>query len=232
MIHNLAAADPGCTETRGTWCGSHSADGAKWKYMLEEGQSNGTLFAWKGITSQQAADHVLYARVTSESAHVLDVITIENCRLIAREHGWVAGIPTNDNSHTLPLVYGALTLQEVAMYTPDDWDKILAMYTAGILPSPWIDGEYLRPGGGQALLAVIHALSGWRWRHDTQPAAGSILPRPAKVEPIHECHRGSRRRPADLFMCGCHAAIMGILRAAAELKGAFREDTGIGTRIR
>ena len=150
MIRNLAVTDPACTETRGTWCGSHSSDGAKWKYTLEEGQPNGTLFAWKGITNQ-AADHVLYARVTSDTTHVFDVITIENCRLIARENGWVAGIPTNDKAHTLPLTYGALTLQEVAMYTPEDWDKILAMYTAGILPSPWIDGDYLRPWGGGML---------------------------------------------------------------------------------
>ncbi len=40
------------------------------------------------------------------------------------------------------------TILGSGVYAPDDWDKILAMYTAGILPSPWIDGEYLRPGVG------------------------------------------------------------------------------------
>lgn len=157
MIRNLAAVDPGCLENRGTWCGSHSSNGGKWKYMLEEGQPKGTVFAWKGITNQQAAGNVLYARVTSENTSVLDIITIENCRLIARENGWVAGIPIADKSHTLPLTDGSFTLQEVAMYTPEDWDKILAMYTAGILPSPWIDGEYLPLGGGGYTSSGFHA---------------------------------------------------------------------------
>lgn len=41
-----------------------------------------------------------------------------------------------------------VTILGSALYTPDDWDKILDLYTSGVLQYPWIAGESLPLRGG------------------------------------------------------------------------------------
>lgn len=43
--------EPRCLKKRGTWNGSSSANGEKWRYELRADSSKGSVFAWDGYRS-------------------------------------------------------------------------------------------------------------------------------------------------------------------------------------
>ncbi|NBH70148.1 hypothetical protein, partial [Bifidobacterium pseudolongum] len=94
--------------------------------------------------------HVLFGHLLSGQQAVFDDLHVEYGTTIAKRDGWIAATIANNVSGSIMIrtVNGPFVLEKVGVYTPSDWDKIHDLYTAGILPYPWIDGEYLPLGGG------------------------------------------------------------------------------------
>ena len=140
-IRNLHP-DPRCLRQRETWHGGATANGEKWRYELSAGSSNGSVFAWYGLTNQFLAGKVLYARVTSSKQAVLDGLDIESASLLVRRNGWIAARVADGlvGNHAIWLTNGSFVLQEVGCYTPDDWESLYALYQAGTIQFPWVAG--------------------------------------------------------------------------------------------
>ena len=86
---------------------------------------------------------------------VVDNLAVENATTIACQDKWIAARVADDNTanHALPLKYGPLVLDEVAVYTPEDWDTVYGLYQRGALLRPWFAGDTYPLGGGYSLLA-------------------------------------------------------------------------------
>lgn len=141
--------DPHARKKRGCWNGVLTENGDNWRYELAEGASNGTAFAWGGMTNTELAGKVLYARVISDNPNVLDRLTVENGTLLVRRDGWCAARVADGNisNHTLPLINGPFVLEEVAAYTPADWERVYDLYQHGALQYPWFAGDTYPTGG-------------------------------------------------------------------------------------
>ena len=58
---------------------------------------------------------------------------------------WIATLITNGQAQSLWISNGnSVTIDRMALYTPDDWQRVLAMWEQGLLDGPWFDGS-LRP---------------------------------------------------------------------------------------
>lgn len=93
---------------------------------------------------------VLYARVITGVQEVVDNLAVEAATTIVRRDGWIAARVADDNTsnHALPLKHGPLVLDEVAVYTPEDWEHVYDLYQRGELTRPWFDGDtYPRNSG-------------------------------------------------------------------------------------
>ena len=150
--------DPHARKKCGCWEGVATENGDNWRYELAASASNGTAFAWQGMTNTELAGKVLYARVISDNPNVLDRLTVENGTLLVRRDGWVAAriADTNNSSHTLPLVYGPFVLMERGVYTPADWERLYGMVQDGTLKypelqRPWFAGDTFPTTGGVPL---------------------------------------------------------------------------------
>lgn len=213
MIRNLHT-DPHCYKPRKVWDSQARANDDKWRYELATGQTVGGVLCWSPLDTSDLAGHVLFARLLSGVQAVFDDLHIEYGTTIAKRDGWIAATIANNVSGSIMIrtVNGPFILENVGVYTPSDWDKIHDLYTAGILPYPWIEGEYLPLGGGGTPLAVsmpIHILIA-RCAHDYEPLHRSVCtPRRHRVEcPCNGCfgwngdvqceRRGHWRRPSEL----------------------------------
>lgn len=134
--------EPRCLKKRGTWNGSSSANGERWRYELRADSSRGSVFAWDGLTNQFLAGKVLYARVTSSKQAVLDGMGIEAASLLVRRNGWVAARVADGlvGNHAIWLRNGPFVLQEVGCYSPEDWERLYALYQNGDITHPWLAG--------------------------------------------------------------------------------------------
>lgn len=140
-IRNLHP-DPRCLKERGTWEGTSSAIGEKWRYELSADSSSGSVFAWNGLTNQFLAGKVLYARVTSSKQAVLNELDIESASLLVRRNGWVAARVADGlvSNHAILLNNGPFVLEEVGCYSPEDWEQLYALYQSGAIQFPWVAG--------------------------------------------------------------------------------------------
>lgn len=134
--------DPRCLRVRNMWRATSTIVGEKRRYTLADGAPTGSVFAWDGLPRETMRGNVLYARVSVESQAVLDNLRIENCSLLARGDGWVAGGAggASNANYTLPVTNGPFMLQEVGCYTPDDWESLYALYQRGDIQFPWVAG--------------------------------------------------------------------------------------------
>ncbi len=66
-------------------------------------------------------------------------------KLLTRDD-WIATLVTTPNAQSVWLKEngGSVTIDRMAVYTPDDWQRVLAMWEQGLLDGPWFDGS-LRP---------------------------------------------------------------------------------------
>ena len=142
-IRNLYP-DPHCYKTRDHWMGAKpTQNGDKWRYEKRP-DYNSALFAWWPSSSNALmAGRVLYARVITDVQEVVDNLAVENATTIVRRDGWIAARVADDNTanHTLPLKYGPFVLDEVAVYTPEDWEHVYDLYQRGELVRPWFAGD-------------------------------------------------------------------------------------------
>lgn len=107
--------DPRCLLVRNVWRATSMIVGEKRRYTLADGAPTGSLFAWTWLPRETMRGNVLYVRVSADSQSVLDKLGIENCSLLARGDGWVAGVSggASNANYTLPVTNGPITLQEV-----------------------------------------------------------------------------------------------------------------------
>lgn len=133
--------DPRCLRERGTWRGQSTADGEKHRYALADGQTVGSVGAWGPLTNQQIAGLVLYARITSDTQAVIDQLSIEGSETIVKQDGWIAALSgAVASNRMLGLANGPFTLNEVGVYTPEDWEKLYDAYQRGVIEYPWVAG--------------------------------------------------------------------------------------------
>ena len=64
---------------------------------------------------------------------------------ILERDDWLASTITNTSGKNIWVKEGqSVTIDRMALYTPDDWQRVLAMWEQGLLDGPWFDGS-LRP---------------------------------------------------------------------------------------
>lgn len=134
--------EPRCMQARGMWNAERTSDGEKYRYMLADGETNGGVYAWKPITNESLAGKILYARVTNTSTATLEALEIGGATRIAAADGWIASrvAAAPVTNHSVWLRGGPLTLSEVGVYTPEDWEKLYDAYQRGTIAYPWVAG--------------------------------------------------------------------------------------------
>lgn len=140
-VRNLQP-DPHCLMRRGGWNCSPSPDNGKYRYEANSGVTGASVSAWQPLSNQYMAGKVLYARITAGQA-VLDRLDVEKATTIARHDDWIAA-RVNDSTvgnHSIWLMRGPVTLEEVGCYSPEDWETTYDAYLHGRLMRPWFAGD-------------------------------------------------------------------------------------------
>lgn len=141
-IRNLHP-DPRCTRIRETWRATGMRAGEKYRYELADGEPFGSVHCWHPMARSDMAGKVLYARITSNVPAVIDNLFIERASTIATADTWIAArVADNDttNNHTINVTAGPYVLQEVGVYTPEDWEQLYSLYQKGDITYPWVAG--------------------------------------------------------------------------------------------
>lgn len=97
---------------------------------------------WSPFSNADLSGKVLYARITSDVQAAIDQLAVENATTITKAGTWIAARVADGNmgNHSINLVPGTIVLQEVGVYTPDDWEQLYALYQAGTIQFPWVAG--------------------------------------------------------------------------------------------
>ena len=134
--------DPRCLKQRSLWKTSAQANAEKWRYELAAGETVGGVSCWAPLTTTSLCGHVLYARITSGQQAGFDNLKIEYGATIAKQGEWIAArIPDNVTGNIMiRTTNGPFILEEVGVYTPDDWERLYALYQAGTIQFPWVAG--------------------------------------------------------------------------------------------
>lgn len=143
--------DPHCYRQRTTWMGLPATQtGDKWRYEKRPDYNSSLWAWWHPNDGDLILGKVLYARVYSATQAVLDNLVVEDATTLACQDGWIAAQVAENagKSHSLPLRYGPLVLDEVAVYTSEDWDKVYGLYQRGELTRPWFAGDLLPAEAG------------------------------------------------------------------------------------
>ena len=134
--------DPRCTRIRTMWNAIGQKNGSKYRYELQSGATSGSVFCWNPLSSTELKGKVLYARVTTGTQLVIDRLSVEAATTIAKADTWIAARVADDNTdnHAIWLNNGPFILDEVGVYTPDDWEHLYALYQKGEIRYPWMAG--------------------------------------------------------------------------------------------
>lgn len=140
--------DPRCLKKKGTRTSGGSvtisASGTKYKYEKPSDVGSAIVFVWDGYGGDVATlpvGTILYACLSGSKQHQIIAQTARNCEnVVTGNYGgyvWGAWRVTSVNEHALTLNEGPFILHASAIYTPDDWNHVKALYDAGILDQPW-----------------------------------------------------------------------------------------------
>lgn len=134
--------DPRCLKQRSLWKTSAQAAGEKWRYELTAGETVGGVSCWSPLTTTSLCGHILFARIRSSQPAVLDNLKIEYGTTIAKQGEWIAArIPDNvTGSIMIRTTNGPFVLEQVGVYTPEDWESLYALYQRGDITYPWVAG--------------------------------------------------------------------------------------------
>lgn len=70
---------------------------------------------------------------------------MDTIQQVLSRDGWLAQTISNAYGRNVWIREGqSVTIDRMAVYTPDDWQRVLAMWEQGLLDGPWFDGS-LRP---------------------------------------------------------------------------------------
>ena len=99
------------------------------------------MICWDPLPSTELKGKVLYARVTG-TQFVIDRLAVESATTIAKADTWIAARVADDNTsaHAIWVNDGPVVLEEVGVYTPDDWEHLYALYQKGEIRYPWMAG--------------------------------------------------------------------------------------------
>lgn len=147
MSNNIETArnlhpDPRCLKQRPLWNTSAQANAEKWRYELAAGETVGGVSCWSPLTTTSLCGHILFARIRSGRPAVFDNLKIDYGVTIAKQGEWIAArIPDNaDGSIMIRTTHGPFVLEQVGVYSPEDWDKLYAIYQKGAITYPWVAG--------------------------------------------------------------------------------------------
>ena len=134
--------DPRCLKQRPLWKTSAQATGEKWRYELAAGETVGGVSCWSPLTTTSLCGHVLFARIRSDQPAVFDNLTVEYGATLVKQGEWIAArIPDNVSGKVMiRTTNGPFTLQEVGVYSPEDWESLYALYQKGAITYPWVAG--------------------------------------------------------------------------------------------
>lgn len=134
--------DPRCLKQRQLWKTSARANAEKWRYELAAGETVGGVSCWSPLTTTSLCGHILFARVRSGQPAVFDNLKIEYGTTITKQGEWIAArIPDNvTGSIMIRTTNGPFVLEEVGVYTPEDWESLYALYQRGDIAYPWVAG--------------------------------------------------------------------------------------------
>ena len=143
--------DPRCLKQRPLWKTSVQANAEKWRYELAAGETVGGVSCWSPLANSSLCGHVLYARITSGQQAVFDNLKIEYGTTIAKQDDWIAArIPDSvSGSIMIRTTNGPFILEEVGVYTPEDWAKLYDAYQRGAIQYPWVAGPRNATAAGE-----------------------------------------------------------------------------------
>lgn len=153
MITNLET-DPDALMRRYQWGASsvQAEDGRHWKYV---GRGNSFMGSCSQEVVQQApVGHVIVLIAQTVDTAFANAKIWQADELLAVQNGDIyvkaARITETGRNHevTISECTTGVTILGSALYTPDDWDKILDLYTSDVLQYPWIAGESIPLRGG------------------------------------------------------------------------------------
>lgn len=105
---------------------------------------------YTGLTTELG--NITYFYPTAEQmgmVHVMHMTGVwermDTIQQVLSRDGWLAQTIANPNGRNVWIREGqSVTIDRMAVYTPDDWQRVLAMWEQGLLDGPWFDGS-LRP---------------------------------------------------------------------------------------
>ena len=156
MSNNIETArnlhpDPRCLKQRQLWKTSAQANAEKWRYELAAGETVGGVSCWSPLTTTSLCGHILFARIRSGQPAVLDNLKIEYGTTITKQGEWIAArIPdTATGSIMIRTTNGPFVLEQVGVYTPEDWESLYALYQRGDIAYPWVAGPRNATAAGE-----------------------------------------------------------------------------------
>lgn len=134
--------DPRCLKQRSLWKTSAQAAGEKWRYELAAGETVGGVSCWAPLATTSLCGHILFARIRSSQPAVFDNLKIEYGTTVAKQGEWIAArIPDSaSGSIMIRTTNGPFVLEQVGVYTPEDWESLYALYQRGAITYPWVAG--------------------------------------------------------------------------------------------
>lgn len=134
--------DPRCLKQRPLWKTSVQANAEKWRYELAAGETVGGVSCWSPLATTSLCGHILFARIRSGRPAVFDNLKIEYGTTIAKQGEWIAARITDNANGSIIIrtTNGPFVLEQVGVYTPDDWGKLYDAYQQGVIEYPWVAG--------------------------------------------------------------------------------------------
>lgn len=140
--------DPRCLRVRNMWRATSTIVGEKRRYTLADGAPTGSVFAWMPLTNEKLAGNILYARINA-AQDVLDKLSVEGAPIVAKQGEWIAASSPVVANRTIAVTNGPYTLCEVGVYTPEDWERLYALYQKGAIQFPWVAGPRNATAAGE-----------------------------------------------------------------------------------
>ena len=94
---------------------------------------------------------MLFARISSDKQSVFDNLTVEYGATLVKQDEWIAAsIPDNVSGNVMiRTTNGPFVLEQVGVYTPEDWESLYALYQAGTIQFPWVAGPRNATAAGE-----------------------------------------------------------------------------------
>lgn len=147
--------DPNALKGRYQWGASivRSADGRHWSYIGKGNSYMGSCT--RSVAAAAPVGHVIVLIAQTVDTAFANAKIWQADELLAVQNGDIyvkaARIKETGRFHELSIsaCTNGVTILGSALYTPDDWERVLELYQHGDLQYPWFAGDlYLTESGG------------------------------------------------------------------------------------